>query len=261
MVNAMAALGISMDLRSMPMKGTAAWTAVNHERENFFVCSLHIPNGMFAAIPMAPITSTFVDSDCGLRFLANAVRDIAALAATTAAGHFNCTPGGGWMAFATSGRTLLTARYDFAIGQFPLCNHSLLSASCFELPPCEELSLDDFEFFLLFFHFFENASKPKGPPSPKPDRLMVAAFAAKGLNWADAGSDFVFSFQMDDLPESGTTPSCPWKSRKAVSKLGPSSKIGPLPSRTGIEKAIELEKEKFVGSLMLRKNGHLIMSC
>jgi hypothetical protein len=61
----------------------------------------------------------------------------------------------------------------------------------------------------------------------------VAALAAKGLNWDGADSDSTFSERTNDLPERGTTPSRPWKSLNAVSKLGPSSKMGPLaPPRT-----------------------------
>lgn len=66
--------------------------------------------------------------------------------------------------------------------------------------------------------------------------------------------------RINDFPESGTTPFCPWKSLNAISKLGPSSKIGPFPCLTGMEKGMAVEKEKLVGSLMFRKNGHLTMS-
>jgi hypothetical protein len=41
--------------------------------------------------------------------------------------------------------------------------------------------LDGSDFF-CFFHFLEKLPKPNGPPSPNADKLMVAAFAAKGLN-------------------------------------------------------------------------------
>uniref|UniRef100_A0A7C9DQR8 Uncharacterized protein n=1 Tax=Opuntia streptacantha TaxID=393608 RepID=A0A7C9DQR8_OPUST len=41
-----------------------------------------------------------------------------------------------------------------------------------------------------------------------------------------------------------------------MSKLGPSSKIGPRAPRTGTEKAREDDKEKLVGSLMFLKKGH-----
>lgn len=61
---------------------------------------------------------------------------------------------------------------------------------------------------------------------------MVAAFAAKGLNSRMVGWGSTFSESENDLSERGTTPSCPWNSLKAMSKLGPSSKIGPLPLRT-----------------------------
>lgn len=137
MVKAIAALGINIDFLSMPMKGTAAWTAMNHEGENFSVCSLHTPRGTFAAIPNMPITRTFAGRGCGRRFLAKAVLDMALRAATIAGGHLNFIPGGGWSAFATRGRTWLTARYDFAIGQFPFFNHSSLIASCFDLSSCK----------------------------------------------------------------------------------------------------------------------------
>lgn len=63
-----------------------------------------------------------------------------------------------------------------------------------------------------------------------------------------------------DFPESGTTPSLPWKSRNAMSKLGPSSNIGPLAPRPGTGNAKDEAKEKLVGSLMFLKNGHLRMS-
>lgn len=59
----------------------------------------------------------------------------------------------------------------------------------------------------------------------------MAAFAAKGLNCDGAGLSSTLPGCMD-LPESGTTPSRPWKSLNAISKLGPSSKIGPLAPRT-----------------------------
>jgi hypothetical protein len=56
---------------------------------------------------------------------------------------------------------------------------------------------------------------------------MVAALAARGLN-SGLGLGNGFSICGNDPSESGTTPSLPWKTRNAVSKLGPSSKIGPL---------------------------------
>lgn len=77
----------------------------------------------------------------------------------------------------------------------------------------------------------EKESKLKGPPGPKAERLIVAAFAARGLNWGTV-SVSEMSVRVKDLPESGTTPSLPWKSLNAISKLGPSSKIGPLAPRT-----------------------------
>ena len=92
--------------------------------------------------------------------------------------------------------------------------------------------MDELDFLFWFFHFSENESKPNGPPSPKDDRLIVAALAAKGLNWDGADSGPTFSECTNDLPERGTTPSCPWKSLNAISKLGPSSKMGPLVPRT-----------------------------
>lgn len=81
--------------------------------------------------------------------------------------------------------------------------------------------------FFGFFHFFEKDSKLNGPPGPKAGKLMVAAFAGKGLN-VGAATTTMFSLGTQDLSERGTTPSFPWKSLKAMSKLGPSSKIGPL---------------------------------
>lgn len=83
------------------------------------------------------------------------------------------------------------------------------------------LFLDESDFLFWFLNMSEKASNPKGPPGPKDERLIVAALAASGLN---TGSGF---FSASALLESGTTPSCPWKSLKAVSKLGPSSNIGP----------------------------------
>lgn len=124
----------------------------------------------------------------------------------------------------------------------------------------EESLLDEFDFLFEFFHISEKASNPKGPPWPNEDRLMVAAFAAKGLNWAFDDSDRGFSEQTIGPLERGTTPFCPWKSLNAISKFGPSSKIGPLLSLTGMGTAMALEKDKLVGSLMFRKNGHLAMS-
>ena len=59
------------------------------------MCSLHIPNGTFAAMPSRPIASTFAGNGWGRRFFANAVFAKAALAATTAGGHLNFMPGGG----------------------------------------------------------------------------------------------------------------------------------------------------------------------
>jgi len=56
---------------------------------------------------------------------------------------------------------------------------------------------------------------------------MVAALAARGLN-SGLGLGYGFSICGNDPSESGTTPSLPWKTLNAVSKLGPSSKIGPL---------------------------------
>lgn len=102
--------------------------------------------------------------------------------------------------------------------------HNFLSCTC------EELFPSDLEFF-LFFPLLEKSPK-KGHLGPKADKLIVAAFAAKGLNWVGGGLGSVFSFFMNDLPESGTTPSFPWKSLNAILKLGPSSKIGPFPPRT-----------------------------
>ena len=61
---------------------------------------------------------------------------------------------------------------------------------------------------------------------------MVAAFAARGLNCGGAGSESDFSERNDAPLESGTTPFCPWKSLNAMSKLGPSSNMGPLAPRT-----------------------------
>lgn len=83
--------------------------------------------------------------------------------------------------------------------------------------------LEESDFLFWFLNMSENASNPKGPPGPKDERLIVAALAASGLN---TGSGF-FSASALALLESGTTPSCPWKSLNAVSKLGPSSNIGP----------------------------------
>lgn len=126
---------------------------------------------------------------------------------------------------------------------------------------CEEGSFfDDFEFLFCFFHLSENASKLNGPPAPKAERLMVAAFAANGLNCCGFCSVSKFSDFKNDLPERGTTPSLPWKSLNAMSKLGPSSNIGPLAPRTGIGEGMGEEKEKLVGSLMFLKNGHLTIS-
>lgn len=97
----------------------------------------------------------------------------------------------------------------------------------------EDSFLEGFDgFFFWFFHLSENESKLNGPPGPKDDRLMVAAFAAKGLNWGAFNSGSDTSGLTNDLSESGTTPSFPWKSLKAISKFGPSSKIGPFAART-----------------------------
>lgn len=95
----------------------------------------------------------------------------------------------------------------------------------------EDSFFDGFDFPFCLFHLLENASKLKGPPSPKDERLMVAAFAAKGLNLGGAISGSAFSLRNADS-DSGTTPSRPWKSLNAMSKLGPSSNIGPLAPRT-----------------------------
>lgn len=46
---------------------------------------------------------------------------------------------------------------------------------------CEEESFLE-GFFFCFFHISEKESKLKGPPSPKAERLIEAAFAANGLN-------------------------------------------------------------------------------
>lgn len=57
----------------------------------------------------------------------------------------------------------------------------------------EDPFLWDSLFFFGFFHISENESNAKGPPSPKAERLMVAAFAARGLNFGSEGSDTIFS--------------------------------------------------------------------
>ncbi|KAH7856255.1 hypothetical protein Vadar_034562 [Vaccinium darrowii] len=84
MVNAMAVLGIKTDFLSIAMKGTAAWTAANHDGENFSVCSRQTPRGTFAAIPNTPIARILAGSGCGRRVFAKAVRERAALAAMIA---------------------------------------------------------------------------------------------------------------------------------------------------------------------------------
>jgi len=115
-------------------------------------------------------------------------------------------------------------------------------------------------FFLLKFfllRLFEKSPKLKKPPNA--DRLMVAALAARGLN-SGLGLGNGFSICGNDPSESGTTPSLPWKTLNAVSKLGPSSKIGPLAPLAGTGKLTD-EKEKLVGSLMFLRNGHLSIPC
>lgn len=109
MVIAMAVLGIKTDFLSMAMKGTAACTAMNHEGENFLVCSLHTPKGMLAAMPKQPMASIFAGNGCGRMLFTRAVLARAALAAITAGGHLSLIPGGGRRAVATSGRMPLTA--------------------------------------------------------------------------------------------------------------------------------------------------------
>jgi hypothetical protein len=109
-------------------------------------------------------------------------------------------------------------------------------------------------FFLLKFfllRLFEKSPKLKNPPNA--ERLMVAALAAKGLN-SGLGFGRGFSIFANDLSERGTTPSLPWKTQNAVSKLGPSWKIGPLAPLTGTGKLVD-DKEKLVGSLMLLRMG------
>ncbi|KAF7829145.1 reverse transcriptase [Senna tora] len=115
-------------------------------------------------MPNAAIASIFAGRGCGRKFFTNAVRARAALAATTAGGHLSFISGGGRKAEATRGRTWLTALYDLAIGQFPFSNHS----------------------------FPKKLPKLNMPPGPKDDRLMVAAFAAKGLKLG-RGSDSALS--------------------------------------------------------------------
>lgn len=115
-------------------------------------------------------------------------------------------------------------------------------------------------FFLLEFcllRLFWKSPKLKKPPNP--ERLIVAALAAKGLN-SGAGFGRGFSICAKDPSESGTTPSLPWKTRNAVSKLGPSSKIGPFAPVAGTGKLTDV-KEKLVGSLMFLRNGHLSIPC
>lgn len=114
-------------------------------------------------------------------------------------------------------------------------------------------------FWLLFFllRLFEKSPKLKKPPNA--ERLMVAALAAKGLN-SGLGFGIGFSNRSNDPCESGTTPSWPWKTRNAMSKLGPSSKIGPLSPLAGTGKLTD-ENEKLVGSLMFLRNGHLSIPC
>lgn len=145
------------------------------------------------------------------------------------------------------------------------------------------------ELLLCFFIFLAKKSNPKGPPNPNVERLMLAALAAKGLN-TGAGLDSDWTLlRPRDLPERGTTPSWPWKSLNAISKFGPSSKMGPFAPRawklkeptssissletllvrinyeeerkrlTGTKKLTD-EKENCVVSLMFLKNGHLSTS-
>jgi len=53
-------------------------------------------------------------------------------------------------------------------------------------------TFEDLDFLFWLFHFSENESKLKGPPNPNDDKLIVAALAAKGLNWDLGGSDCTF---------------------------------------------------------------------
>lgn len=124
-----------------------------------------------------------------------------------AAGHLSLIPGGGCRVEVICGSILLMALYDLAIGQFPVSNHSLLSASCVdESPLCDDSFLDVFlDFRFCIFRFSEKASKLNGPPGPKGDKLIVATFAAKGLNFG-TDSGFVFS---ESFSVRGTIPFFP----------------------------------------------------
>ena len=87
--------------------------------------------------------------------------------------------------------------------------------------------LDDSELF-CFFHFSEKFPKLNGPPGPKVDKLMVAALPARGLKAGKETAASALPRWKSDFSDRGITPSFPWNSLNAMSKLGPSSNIGPL---------------------------------
>lgn len=80
-------------------------------------------------MPSIPIDKILTDNDWGRRFFTKDVLARAARAATTSGGHRSITPGGGLIILDTSGRTLLMARYDLAIGHWPFLNHLLVGNS------------------------------------------------------------------------------------------------------------------------------------
>lgn len=80
-----------------------------------------------------------------------------------------------------------------------------------------------FGLFPRFVALVREWTKPKGPPNPNEDRLMLATFPAKGLKCGEGTL-----LQTVDLSERGTIPSFPWKTLNAKSKLKSSSNIGPL---------------------------------
>lgn len=76
-------------LRREITNGNEACTARNQARENFSVCSLHIPSGTLTAVP-APATAKILKGTClGLRFLTASVLASAALSLTMGVGQLS----------------------------------------------------------------------------------------------------------------------------------------------------------------------------
>lgn len=89
MVNSTAYRGMMHALRREITNGSEACTARNQARENFSVCSLHIPSGTLTTVP-APATAKILNGTClGLRFFTASVLANAALSLTMGVGQLS----------------------------------------------------------------------------------------------------------------------------------------------------------------------------